>query len=54
MVHVAPMSHGSGSKILAYFVRGARNITLPKFEPATFFEAMRVVGRHRAPSSSRR
>ena len=40
MVHVAPMSHGSGSKILAYFVRGARNITLPKFTPEAFFAAM--------------
>ena len=39
MVHVAPMSHGSGSKILAYFMRGARNITLPKFDPATFLHA---------------
>ncbi|HEV3329123.1 MAG TPA: AMP-binding protein, partial [Acidimicrobiales bacterium] len=44
MVHVAPMSHGSGSKILAYFVRGARNVTLGKFEPATFFAAMRASG----------
>ena len=40
MVHVAPMSHGSGSKILAYFMRGARNITLAKFDPGTFFEAV--------------
>ncbi|HEV3213336.1 MAG TPA: AMP-binding protein [Acidimicrobiales bacterium] len=44
MVHVAPMSHGSGSKILAYFVRGARNVTLAKFAPATFFAAMRASG----------
>jgi acyl-CoA synthetase (AMP-forming)/AMP-acid ligase II len=40
MVHVAPMTHGSGSKILAYFTRGARNITLAKFDPGTFFEAV--------------
>ena len=46
MVHVAPMSHGSGSKILAYFMRGARNITLPKFDPATFLHACTDVGRH--------
>jgi acyl-CoA synthetase (AMP-forming)/AMP-acid ligase II len=40
MLHMAPMSHGSGSKLLAYFVRGARNITLPKFDPEMFFEAV--------------
>jgi acyl-CoA synthetase (AMP-forming)/AMP-acid ligase II len=40
MVHVAPMSHGSGSKILAYFIRGARNITLAKFDPELFFDAV--------------
>jgi acyl-CoA synthetase (AMP-forming)/AMP-acid ligase II len=44
MIHAAPMSHGSGSKILAFFVRGARNITLAKFEPAAFFDALRVSG----------
>jgi acyl-CoA synthetase (AMP-forming)/AMP-acid ligase II len=44
MIHVAPMSHGSGSKILAFFVRGARNITLPKFEPETFFQAVAESG----------
>jgi acyl-CoA synthetase (AMP-forming)/AMP-acid ligase II len=44
MIHVAPMSHGSGSKILAYFIRGARNITLPKFEPGLFFEAVTTAG----------
>lgn len=44
MVHVAPMSHGSGSKILAYFVRGARNITLPRFTPEEFFVAMTEAG----------
>jgi acyl-CoA synthetase (AMP-forming)/AMP-acid ligase II len=44
MVHVAPMSHGSGSKILAYFMRGARNITLPKFDPGTFLHACSTLG----------
>jgi acyl-CoA synthetase (AMP-forming)/AMP-acid ligase II len=44
MVHVAPMSHGSGSKILAYFMRGARNITLAKFDPGSFFEAVSSSG----------
>ena len=40
MIHVAPMSHGSGSKILCFFCRGARNITLPKFDPTSFFAAV--------------
>lgn len=40
MVHVAPMSHGSGSKILSFFCRGARNITLRRFDPGSFFAAL--------------
>ncbi|HVX23269.1 MAG TPA: AMP-binding protein [Acidimicrobiales bacterium] len=40
MVHVAPMSHGSGSKILCFFLRGARNVTLRRFDPTTFFAAV--------------
>ncbi len=40
MVHVAPMSHGSGSKILAFYLRGARNVTLGKFSPDAFFDAL--------------
>lgn len=42
MVHMAPMSHGSGSKILAYFVRGARNVTMAKFEPEIFASLVRT------------
>jgi acyl-CoA synthetase (AMP-forming)/AMP-acid ligase II len=44
MIHVAPMSHGSGSKILCYFVMGARNVTLSKFDPASFFSAIETMG----------
>jgi acyl-CoA synthetase (AMP-forming)/AMP-acid ligase II len=44
MVHVAPMSHGSGSKILAYYMRGARNITLAKFDPASLLHACSTLG----------
>lgn len=40
MIHVAPMSHGSGSKILAFYIRGARNVTLRKFDPDAFFHAI--------------
>ena len=34
MVHVASMAHGSGSKMLAHFVRGSRNVPLPRWDPA--------------------
>jgi acyl-CoA synthetase (AMP-forming)/AMP-acid ligase II len=44
MVHVAPMSHGSGSKILSFYTRGARNITLPRFDPELFFNAVTTQG----------
>jgi acyl-CoA synthetase (AMP-forming)/AMP-acid ligase II len=44
MIHVAPMTHGSGSKVLAFFARGARNVTLAKFDPGTFFEAVASSG----------
>jgi acyl-CoA synthetase (AMP-forming)/AMP-acid ligase II len=48
MVHIAPMSHGSGSKILAYFARGARNIPVRKFDPELF---LHLVERERATST---
>jgi len=44
MVHVAPMSHGSGSKILSFYTRGARNITVPRFDPELFFNAVTSQG----------
>ena len=44
MVHVAPMSHGSGSKILPFYIRGARNITLSRFDPELFFKAVTTQG----------
>ncbi|MFI5259966.1 MAG: AMP-binding protein [Candidatus Limnocylindrales bacterium] len=36
MVHLGAMAHGSGSKVLAYFLRGARNITERKFDAERF------------------
>ena len=45
MVHVGSMAHGSGSKLLAHFVRGARNIPVAKFDPEEF---LALVQRHRA------
>ncbi|GGO97197.1 class I adenylate-forming enzyme family protein [Wenjunlia tyrosinilytica] len=40
MLHVGSMCHGSGAKVLAYYLRGARNVTLPKFAPSTFFDTV--------------
>jgi len=44
MLHVASLAHGSGTKVLPLFAKGARNVLLPKFTPADFFAA---VERHR-------
>jgi acyl-CoA synthetase (AMP-forming)/AMP-acid ligase II len=44
MIHAGPLSHGSASKLLTFFVRGARNIVLPKFEPELFVRAVRDSG----------
>lgn len=33
MVHCAPLSHGSGSKVLTFLALGATNLILPKFDP---------------------
>jgi acyl-CoA synthetase (AMP-forming)/AMP-acid ligase II len=33
MVHCGSMAHGSGSKVLAYFIRGARNMPLARWDP---------------------
>jgi acyl-CoA synthetase (AMP-forming)/AMP-acid ligase II len=53
MAHVASMAHGSGSKLLAYFVRGARNITVPKWDPDAFLQLVedrRVSGSFLVPT----
>ena len=33
MVYAGPLSHGSGSKVLMYFTRGARNVLIPSSTP---------------------
>jgi acyl-CoA synthetase (AMP-forming)/AMP-acid ligase II len=42
------MAHGSGSKTLAYFIRGARNITVSKFDPEQF---LAIVERERTTAT---
>ena len=42
MLHAGPLSHGSGSKVIAYALGGARNIVVPSFDPGRFLdEALR-------------
>jgi acyl-CoA synthetase (AMP-forming)/AMP-acid ligase II len=48
MVHVGSMAHGSGSKVLAYFVRGARNIAVAKWDAHKFLD---LVERERATAT---
>jgi acyl-CoA synthetase (AMP-forming)/AMP-acid ligase II len=38
MVHAGSMAHGSGSKCLAFWLRGARNIAMRKFDPQSFLD----------------
>ena len=42
MVHCAPLTHGSGSKVLAFMAVGARNLILPRFEPEEFARAVQT------------
>ncbi|HXA31465.1 MAG TPA: AMP-binding protein [Acidimicrobiales bacterium] len=44
MIHAGPLSHGSGSKVLTFFTRGARSILMAKFDPAAFFRCVTEQG----------
>jgi acyl-CoA synthetase (AMP-forming)/AMP-acid ligase II len=44
MLHVASLAHGSGTKVLPLFAKGATNVLLPKFTPRDFFA---MTERHR-------
>lgn len=44
MIHAGSMAHGSGSKSLAFFFRGGRNIMMRRFDGACFFELLRREG----------
>ena len=48
MLHAAPITHGSGAFFLPHLVKGAPNVVLQKFSPASFLEAAQ---RHRATST---
>ena len=38
MLHAGSLSHGSGSKVIAYALSGARNIVVPSFDPGRFLD----------------
>ncbi len=48
MLHVASLAHGSGTKVLPLYVKGAKNVLMPKFSPGEFF---RLVQTHRVSIS---
>ncbi len=48
MLHAASLAHGSGTKVLPFFVKGAANVLMPKFTPAEF---CRLVERERVTHS---
>jgi acyl-CoA synthetase (AMP-forming)/AMP-acid ligase II len=53
MAHVGSMAHGSGSKVLAYLLRGARNIPVPRWDPEQFLDLVereRVTGTFLVPT----
>lgn len=48
MLHVASLGHGSGTKVLNHYVKGATNVYLPRFTIESFCEA---VQRHRVTTT---
>ncbi len=44
MVHCAPLTHGSGSKVLTFLALGARNVILPRFDPEQFANVVQAHG----------
>jgi len=38
MLHAGSLSHGSGSKVIAYALSGARNVVVPSFDPGRFLD----------------
>lgn len=40
MLHAAPLGHGSGTYLLPFYVRGAANVVLPRFDPRRALETI--------------
>jgi len=48
MAHAASLAHGSGTKMLPHYIKGATNLLLRKFTPEGFFQAVQT---HRVTTS---
>ncbi len=48
MAHAASVAHGSGTKMLPHYAKGAANLLLRRFTPEAFFEAVQA---HRVTTS---
>jgi acyl-CoA synthetase (AMP-forming)/AMP-acid ligase II len=44
MLHAAPVTHGSGSKLISFLAAGGSNVILPRFSPEAFADAVRRYG----------
>ncbi len=44
MLHVAPLTHASGTLVLPHWVQGATNAVLPNFNPLVYLETVAAVG----------
>lgn len=49
MLHAASLIHASGTFILPYWIRGARSVVLPGFEPQSYVDA---IDRHRVTTAN--
>ena len=45
-LHVAPLSHGSGAKILPMMAAGGCNVVVPRFDPELMAATIRARARH--------
>ena len=44
MIHAASLAHGTGTKVLPHYLKGAANVTLPRFEADAFCAAIEAHG----------
>ncbi len=44
MIHAASLAHGTGTKVLPHYLKGATNVTLPRFEADAFCAAVAAHG----------
>ncbi|HJP21247.1 MAG TPA: AMP-binding protein [Alphaproteobacteria bacterium] len=47
MIHVGPLTHAAGNYLMPYYLRGARNIVMPRFDPG---DMQAIIERERVSS----